>query len=356
MNIGDGVVFSWLSEDEAEDFASLHRKCFGGGASKTHLIDKSFGWRGARPFLAAQARDEDNRIIGAIALYPRRFSWNGRELFALEAADSMVAQEARGRAVFLRLIGFVFGELSADDCDFLYGFPNPAAQPGWRKAGVEQLFTVKRYYAPLAMGSFVSRKAPRLGCLKKGVDAAFTMLNEVRGRALADGALAIAPFDAPDLSGFESALACFERSYTADEARSRYRWAKPSGVGDRDYFIADVSFSGERVLRAVIRVEERRSAHVFELRATDPAMLSGGLSVLRRRAPSMLEELFGQPMEYLAIDVACAPERLTAAMCEAGFFVRETQGRVFFKLMKSEEVSGVVPERLFLQLADSDAI
>jgi Acetyltransferase (GNAT) domain len=353
----DDIVFSWLREDEMADFADLHNKCFGANVSDAYLIHKSFGWRGTRRFLAAKATYGNNQLLGVMALYPRRFSLNGRELFSLEAADSMVAPEARGRSVFSRLISYVFNELESDDCEFIYGFPNPAAQPGWRKAGVGPLLTVTRYYAPLGMGSFIARRRRELSFIKKAVDYAFIKLNEIRGSNTQAGReLIISPFEVANFSGFESALGCFERSYAEDELRSRYEWAKRAGIRSREYVTADVRFSGRLVLRAVIGVEEQRSAHVFELRAADPGLFTDALSVLRRRAPSILGERFGQTIEYLAIDIPSAPARLTNAVRQAGFFERETYGRVFFKLMKSSELAGVVPEQLFVQLADSDAL
>ena len=121
---------------------------FDGGAE---LAERRFDWIYlGNPAGAARCwllrHDASGSYVGAAALFPRRFSYEGRPIRAAIGADYSVLQEHRSLMPALKLQRIVTSEGRSDGTTFLYGFPALHSAPvmtraGYRKLGVRSLLS-----------------------------------------------------------------------------------------------------------------------------------------------------------------------------------------------------------------------
>ncbi|MXP13327.1 GNAT family N-acetyltransferase [Altererythrobacter confluentis] len=110
----------------------------------------------------AIAREGDN-IIGMIALISTRFSFGGRTYTGIQAVDTIVAPEARGKALFVRMGKAIYEHADELNADLLWGFPNAQAARGWfGRLGWTRFGMVPFVVRPLRTGYVLRRVAPIL--------------------------------------------------------------------------------------------------------------------------------------------------------------------------------------------------
>ena len=107
---------------------------------------------------------EDGRIVGMIALVATRLSCDGKRYDAVQAIDTIVAPEARGKFLFVRMAQAIYKHAEDMDAVLLWGFPNALAARGWfGRLGWERFGMVPFVVRPMRTGYFLRRAAPALG-------------------------------------------------------------------------------------------------------------------------------------------------------------------------------------------------
>lgn len=110
----------------------------------------------------AVARDGD-RIIGMIALIATRLSVGGQIFDAVQAVDTIVAPEARGKFLFVRMAQAIYQQADKLDAVIIWGFPNAQAARGWfGRLGWKRFGFVPFRVRPLRTGYFLGRIARAL--------------------------------------------------------------------------------------------------------------------------------------------------------------------------------------------------
>jgi hypothetical protein len=106
---------------------------------------------------------EDGRIVGMIALVATRLLFNERRYRAIQAIDTIVAQEARGKFLFVRMGQAIYEHANEMQALLLWGFPNALAARGWfGRLGWKRLGIAPFVARPMRTGYFLRRTAPFL--------------------------------------------------------------------------------------------------------------------------------------------------------------------------------------------------
>lgn len=85
---------------------------------------------------------EEGRIVGAVALLPREFSYRGQRLIGIQAVDGLMGREIRGKGLFNDVMAFLWRQRPADESVpyFFLSFPSlPASVKAHAFAGWERL-------------------------------------------------------------------------------------------------------------------------------------------------------------------------------------------------------------------------
>lgn len=116
---------------------------------------------GKGQFAIARQNDE---ILGMIALVATRLVWDDKRYQGLQAVDTIVAPEARGKFLFVRMAEAIYKHSPEMSAVLLWGFPNALAARGWfGRLGWERFGMVPFVTRPMRTGYFLRRVAPVLG-------------------------------------------------------------------------------------------------------------------------------------------------------------------------------------------------
>lgn len=111
----------------------------------------------------AVARD-NGKIVGMIALVATRLRINGQVVSGIQAVDTIVAPEAQGKALFIRMGKAIYDQATLHEGQILWGFPNALAKRGWfGRLGWTRFGTVPFLVKPIRTGFFLSRIGEPLG-------------------------------------------------------------------------------------------------------------------------------------------------------------------------------------------------
>lgn len=354
----EGISYSWSENDCEEEFTQLFSACFNTPARHGILLEKSYGWREKKQYLLATARDQEGQLVGAAAFYPRRFSCGKSSFLGLECCDVMVLKACRGRSIFSRLIDFSLKDIQSDGYDFLLGFPNPEALPGWIKAGVGPIYSSNSYFVPLAIGSFLIKKLRMPNFFKYPIDQMTIALNRIRrNRTADDSILHISPLNQTSIVGLtrEDKDLSFN-SMSPSERFSRYEFGKNLGLTDMNYFVASVSKKRKPIFDAIVGVRNKKSAHIYEIFYTDRSEIISGLSCIRLNVHSKFKAGMGLDLEQLCFEVPVAPQAILDSILKSGFIRKKSQAKVFVNTFTSRAQKSLIENaKLVCQLADSDA-
>ena len=95
------------------------------------FLDWKFDWTSPHRGRFAVARDQFDRVIGLSGYISAQFRLGGDTSgIGLQAIDSVVAPEARGKGLFTRLAQ-AMSEFAQREADLVWGFPNANAAPAW---------------------------------------------------------------------------------------------------------------------------------------------------------------------------------------------------------------------------------
>jgi len=353
----EDIFFHWDEVDCHEEFEQLFRECFNTGSREGLLKKKSYGWRSEREYLLATARNRSGKLVGALAFYPRRFRKDEKVLNGLEVADVMVSPHYRGHSIFSKLIRLALSRLhSLQSFDFLLGFPNPAALPGWEKCEVGPIEDCQSFFVPLAAGNALARKRPKLHFLKGTTNAISSLINAIRPMNPKDSFLEVRPMFAKSARGLPHHNSnLFFTELTDAERSQRYAYGQAIGI-NTNYIIAEVAINGERALAAIIGLHDGRNARIYELICPDLDKITPALSCLRRNISKAMRNLNGTELEQISLDLPVAPDFFTELIRKAGFWKRTPTAKVFFHPLSPAAQKHIHDNRdLVCQIGDSDA-
>lgn len=140
-------------------------------------LDWKFGRHPAGAGMIALAGVQ-GRVVGLNAFMASRFKIGEQNVLGFQSMDTIVAEEARGKGVFGRLINCFY---EGTDGRVLYGFPNLNSSPGFfGKLGWSPFGAVPMMIRPLRTGYFLKRLSKflpdfPLPLLKRGAKGARTI-------------------------------------------------------------------------------------------------------------------------------------------------------------------------------------
>lgn len=104
---------------------------------------------------------EQNKIVGATALFPRRVFVHGRQMIAGIAGDFVIDREHRtlGPALLLQKAVLPISNGKETSFNFFYGFPNKISEPVLLKAGYKILREVHSLTKPLKSYYYLKKHA-----------------------------------------------------------------------------------------------------------------------------------------------------------------------------------------------------
>ncbi|QLG61120.1 GNAT family N-acetyltransferase [Halorarum salinum] len=236
-----------------------------------------FAWKYERnPYLSEPAvflAEADGRVVGARPFMAFRLRAGDESLCALQATDTMVHPEYRGRGIFTRMNRRAIDHYADLEPELCFNFPNQMAWPGYRKLGwraVDERTTYYRVQNPTAVldgrgGRLVGHAA---GPALRALQGAWT-----RTGSSPDGFAVEREEGVP-----EGALAELYRRRVPEEIHARrdeefYRWRYASPVWRRHAYVA--SENGDAVAGLLARTRTT-SGGVTVTQVADVVPLVGG--------------------------------------------------------------------------------
>ena len=157
-------------EPLSEAVLAAHRRFF--PDNPTGDSDTLRRWRfernphGPAQFALAIDRRANDRIVGMIILQATRLRRGDDILQAYQAIDTIVDPDYRGHGIFVGLGNVAHQQLVAQGAQFLWGFPNENAAPGWfGRLGWSNFGTAPFVFRPLRTGYLLRRVSPALAWL-----------------------------------------------------------------------------------------------------------------------------------------------------------------------------------------------
>ncbi len=117
----------------------------------------------AQPFKIVQ----DGRIVGAVAVMPQAFTWQGRKLVGIQTVDGLMGKEIRGKHLFNEVMAFLLENRppGVEEDYFYLSFPSLASSirahqnAGWHRLADGQIYT-------FFLSSEVVQRVPHLAWLR----------------------------------------------------------------------------------------------------------------------------------------------------------------------------------------------
>jgi len=191
--MGDNIIIQKYQEKDYEPYRKLFKEVF-----QRELEEKIFEWKylknpyGSAPLIYL-AKDGEGNLLGARSLFPTELWVDGEAIPAVQAGDTMVRKESRGKGLFSRLTRYSIDDVRALGFQVVFNFPNQNSYPGYMKLGWTDLDEVENYYRILDPSQMLKRKlkSPALykplgGILrsmmkfKQGITQSAKALNEIR--------------------------------------------------------------------------------------------------------------------------------------------------------------------------------
>jgi len=155
------------------------------GLSRAAAGSSGVSWSFAgnpQPFAVARRA---GRIVGLSAYIRSRMIFEGQLGWALQAVDSFVGAEVRGKGVFTRLARAYDDHARASQADLVWGFPNDNAAPAWfGRLGWHRHGQVPMLIKPLRAGYFLRKlRMPFDFPISRARDQNLTAIADVAGWA-----------------------------------------------------------------------------------------------------------------------------------------------------------------------------
>lgn len=155
---------SYTIEPFSPAIRSAYARLFTDAPDKLADVDWRFRGPDSGSVRFAIAR-QDNEIVGMIALVPTALRGRFGAVAGVQAIDTIVSPQARGKFIFVRL-GKIVHESPLVAADVVWGFPNALAARGWfGKLGWQRFGSVPFLIKPLRTGYFLGRLWKPLGRL-----------------------------------------------------------------------------------------------------------------------------------------------------------------------------------------------
>jgi len=128
-------------------------------------------------------RERSGRVVGAAALFPKRFVLGRRPVMAGIAGDLIVDRRHRGLGPALLLQRALLASACAARWEFVYGFPSPTALAVQRRAGFQVIGFAARFVRPLSPAGLVRHvRAAANAVRRRPIASVRSMLHFVRRR------------------------------------------------------------------------------------------------------------------------------------------------------------------------------
>jgi len=125
--------------------------------------------------------------VGHIGIEPQRIKVGTREALAFQAGHVLVAKAFQGKWIFSKLAQQLHSYLATQGDFFIFGFPNKAAFPVWRRNGWKDLVSIPTLALPLRWKIPLSIKLPALNFLKYPLDIISAVVRRLTKRQLPKG-------------------------------------------------------------------------------------------------------------------------------------------------------------------------
>ncbi len=122
-----------ITPDDRDGVLDLFRRVFGEEDATPEWWDWKYLANPAGPAIGYVA-EVGTRIVGQYAVFPRRFSGDGREMFMALSGDTMVHPEFRRQGMFVELARRTYETASSQGIDIVFGFPNANSHSGFISA------------------------------------------------------------------------------------------------------------------------------------------------------------------------------------------------------------------------------
>lgn len=153
-------------------------------------LDELLAWRyahnpagNAYQFVAT----EQDQWVGHVGIEPQRIKVGTREISAYQAGQVLVDKAFQGKWIFSKLAKQLHSYLATQGEYFLFGFPNKAAFPVWRRNGWKDLVRIPTLVFPLRWEAPLSVKLPKLNFLRYPLDVVSAGIRLVTKRRLPQG-------------------------------------------------------------------------------------------------------------------------------------------------------------------------
>jgi GNAT superfamily N-acetyltransferase len=103
------------------------------------------------------ARDQEQRLVGAIALFPRRMMVNGNVLKTAVAGDLAIRKDHRGTGLAQMLRALMLAQIQKSDLDFVYGTANVISKKVLEKGEFQAIGDTVRMVKVLRTERYIRR-------------------------------------------------------------------------------------------------------------------------------------------------------------------------------------------------------
>lgn len=358
MSIDDDLLISRLGNDDLDAYVELYAECFGARIDRDFVSRKtgrSMPNRLSNGFIFTIKDRRSGELAAALSYFPRHFARNDQKLLCVEAGDAMVSHNYRGRSLFQKLITASLEEIKQDGILFIYGFPNSAASPTWRKTDVLFVHRVRQAIFPLSPAAVLAQRlpsfafaAPMVAMLHRG----FVALSDVGFRHSLKWEIRPDVADAiADCPPFLPA-GRLRRDEDLEFLKWRYTWGNSYGARFRCVIVRNL---GEICAVFVLKLLSGSRVEIFDLKAYRPDLLPDSIAVLRRQALPDLARTERTNFTLLAYKECSNMQGVIPAFRRAGFLVRTTDSYVIMQSLDSAHRELANIDQWWITAADTDA-
>ena len=132
------TIYRMSNPDDEKAFLRFWNKNHKRPLDEKHRLWYQGNPAGKATVLLLKDNDRD-RLIGCLAVFPRRMSISGVNLRAGLAGDFLVHEKHRVLLPALKLVRAIVSLVKEGEFDLIYGFPNKSAAPVMKRAGFDSL-------------------------------------------------------------------------------------------------------------------------------------------------------------------------------------------------------------------------
>ncbi|MCB0395311.1 MAG: GNAT family N-acetyltransferase [Flavobacteriales bacterium] len=144
------LTFKRIGPDHFEDFQWLFQECFGVRIGIDKIRNKYDTEEFGMSYIGYFAFDGD-KPAAHYAVLPVPMTIKGKDVIAVQSADTMTHSDYRGRGLFIKLAKMTYELAAKEGAKLVFGWPNKNSYPGFKnKLNWLELGLMKKYIFPVA--------------------------------------------------------------------------------------------------------------------------------------------------------------------------------------------------------------